>query len=290
MQDKLMISIIDDNGSKQFSVHRLVQKVALFTGIGIVSVVILYFILAHFLMSELEVILANNTKVRESFQSIYEKNSELERNIDYKTSELMKVSSKINELESIVNIRKHSNETHNNEDINLDSLSSLQKDMILKIIPNGNPVDEFATQTFPSKGASVYSLAKISPVYATANGIIDSVRVAGNENYGIQIQHSYGFTSNYGHLGKVVVQKGDFVTKGQIIGYSASSANLYYALRFIDSTLEVAKYTSWDSENFATVALNSAIDWKSLVWALDDIIQLKNYRISYQSEENILTY
>ena len=285
-----MISIIDDNGSKQFSVHRLVQKVALFTGIGIVSVVILYFILAHFLMSELEVILANNTKVRESFQSIYDKNSELERNIDYKTSELMKVSSKINELESIVNIRKHSNETHNNEDINLDSLSSLQKDMILKIIPNGNPVDEFATQTFPSKGASVYSLAKISPVYATANGIIDSVRVAGNENYGIQIQHSYGFTSNYGHLGKVVVQKGDFVTKGQIIGYSASSANLYYALRFIDSTLEVAKYTSWDSENFATVALNSAIDWKSLVWALDDIIQLKNYRISYQSEENILTY
>lgn len=289
MQDKLMISIIDDNGSKQFSVHRLVQKVALFTGIGIVSVVILYFILAHFLMSELEVILANNTKVRESFQSIYEKNSELERNIDYKTSELMKVSSKINELESIVNIRKHSNETHSNQDINLDSLSSLQKDMILKIIPNGNPVDEFATQTFPSKGASVYSLAKISPVYATANGIIDSVRVAGNENYGIQIQHSYGFTSNYGHLGKVVVQKGDFVTKGQIIGYSASSANLYYDLRFIDSTLEVAKYTSWDSENFATVALNSAIDWKSLVWALDDIIQLKNYRISYQSE-NILTY
>lgn len=290
MQDKLMISIIDDNGSRQFSVHRLVQKVALFTGIGIVSVVILYFVLAHFLMSELEVILANNTKVRESFQSIYEKNSELERNIDYKTSELMKVSSKVSELESIVNIRKHSNETHNNQDVNLDSLTSLQKDMILKIIPNGNPVNDFANQTFPSKGASVYTLAKVSPVYATANGIIDSVRVAGSENYGIQIQHSYGFTSSYGHLGKAIVQKGDFVTKGQIIGYSASNADLYYNLRFIDSTLEVAKYTSWDSDNFAIIGSNSAIDWKSLVWALDDIIQLKNYRVSYQSEDHILTY
>ncbi len=332
-----MISIIDDNGSRQFSVHRLVQKVALFTGIGIVSVVILYFVLAHFLMSELEVILANNTKVRESFQSIYEKNSELERNIDYKTSELMKVSSKVSELESIVNIRKHSNETHNNQDVNLDSLTSLQKDMILKIIPNGNPVNDFANQTFPSKGASVYTLAKVSPVYATANGIIDSVRVAGSENYGnpvndfanqtfpskgasvytlakvspvyatangiidsvrvagsenygIQIQHSYGFTSSYGHLGKAIVQKGDFVTKGQIIGYSASNADLYYNLRFIDSTLEVAKYTSWDSDNFAIIGSNSAIDWKSLVWALDDIIQLKNYRVSYQSEDHILTY
>nr|WP_317404783.1 M23 family metallopeptidase [uncultured Helicobacter sp.] len=290
MQDKLMISIIDDNGSRQFSVHRLVQKVALFTGIGIVSVVILYFVLAHFLMSELEVILANNTKVRESFQSIYEKNSELERNIDYKTSELMKVSSKVSELESIVNIRKHSNETHNNQDVNLDSLTPLQKDMILKIIPNGNPVNDFANQTFPSKGASVYTLAKVSPVYATANGIIDSVRVAGSENYGIQIQHSYGFTSSYGHLGKAIVQKGDFVTKGQIIGYSASNADLYYNLRFIDSTLEVAKYTSWDSDNFAIIGSNSAIDWKSLVWALDDIIQLKNYRVSYQSEDHILTY
>ena len=290
MQDKLMISIIDDNGSRQFSVHRLVQMVALFTGIGIVSVVILYFVLAHFLMSELEVILANNTKVRESFQSIYEKNSELERNIDYKTSELMKVSSKVSELESIVNIRKHSNETHNNQDVNLDSLTPLQKDMILKIIPNGNPVNDFANQTFPSKGASVYTLAKVSPVYATANGIIDSVRVAGSENYGIQIQHSYGFTSSYGHLGKAIVQKGDFVTKGQIIGYSASNADLYYNLRFIDSTLEVAKYTSWDSDNFAIIGSNSAIDWKSLVWALDDIIQLKNYRVSYQSEDHILTY
>ena len=285
-----MISIIDDNGSRQFSVHRLVQKVALFTGIGIVSVVILYFVLAHFLMSELEVILANNTKVRESFQSIYEKNSELERNIDYKTSELMKVSSKVSELESIVNIRKHSNETHNNQDVNLDSLTSLQKDMILKIIPNGNPVNDFANQTFPSKGSSVYTLAKVSPVYATANGIIDSVRVAGSENYGIQIQHSYGFTSSYGHLGKAIVQKGDFVTKGQIIGYSASNADLYYNLRFIDFTLKVAKYTSWDSDNFAIIGSNSAIDWKSLVWALDDIIQLKNYRVSYQSEDHILTY
>ncbi|TLD95456.1 M23 family metallopeptidase [Helicobacter jaachi] len=286
MQDKLMISIIDDNGSRQFSVHRLVQKVALFTLIGIVSIVILYFVMAHFLMNKLEVILANNTQVRENFQSIYEKNSELERNIDYKTSELFKVSSKISELESIVNVRRSKSGVYNNQDINLDSLSSLQKDMILKIIPNGNPVSEFAAKAFPSKSASIYTIAKDTPVYATANGIIDSVRVAGNGNHFMQIQHSYGFTSNYGHLGKVLVQKGDFVTKGQIIGYSGNGGNLYYDLRFIDSALEVASYTDWNSDNFAQViGVNSAIDWKSLVWALDDIIQLKNYRVSYQGDD-----
>lgn len=289
MKDKLMISIIDDNGSRQFSVHRLVQKVALFAGIAIAVCMILYFIMAHFLMSELEGILQRNAQARENFQTIYEKNSELERNIDYKTSELLKVSSKVNELESIVNVRKLGNEAQNNQDINLDSLSSLQKDMILKIIPNGNPVEHFVSQAFPSKSASVYTLAEVSPVHATANGIIDSVRAVGSENHVIQIQHSYGFTSNYGHLGKTLVQKGDFVTKGQVIGYTAPKANLYYDLRFIDSALEVANYTNWDSDNFSKISLNSAIDWKSLVWALNDIIQLKNYRVSYQNEE-ILTY
>ncbi len=66
-----MISIIDDNGSRQFSVHHLVQKIALIAGVGTLAIVVLYFIAAHFLMSELEVILANNTQVRENFQSIY---------------------------------------------------------------------------------------------------------------------------------------------------------------------------------------------------------------------------
>lgn len=280
-----MISIIDDNGSRQFSVHRLVQKIALFVGIAIAVCVILYLIMAHFLMSELEGILERNAQAREKFQTIYEKNSELERNIDYKTSELIKVSGKINELESIVNVQTRNTENRKNEDISLDSLSSLQKDMILKIIPNGNPVDDFSSKTYPNKSSLVYTLTKDLPVYATANGIIDSVRAASNEDQFVQIQHSYGFTSNYGHLTKVVVQKGDFVTKGQMIGYSAQKMGLYYDLRFLDSPLEIASYIDWNSENFAqVVGGNSSIDWKSLVWALDDIIQLKNYRVSFQGE------
>ena len=106
-----MISIIDDNGSRQFSVHHLVQKIALIAGVGTLAIVVLYFIAAHFLMSELEVILANNTQVRENFQSIYEKNSELERNIDYKTNEFLKISSKIKEQENKVNEHQRNHET-----------------------------------------------------------------------------------------------------------------------------------------------------------------------------------
>ncbi|WP_334083559.1 M23 family metallopeptidase [Helicobacter typhlonius] len=286
MQDRLMISIIDDNGSRQFSVHRLIQKVALFLVASIVVVVVSYLIAAHFLMSELEVILANNMQVRENFQDIYEKNSELERDIDYKTDEILKVNNKINELENIVNVSKRNHEVYNNQDIDFDALTSSQKDILLKIIPNGDPVDSFASKTFPHKNTSAYTLNQSTPVYATANGIVDSVRVAGSENHLVQIQHSYGFASSYRHLGKAVVQKGDFVIKGQVIGYSGSKLSLYYDLHFVDSALPVASYTDWNSDNFAQViGVNSAIDWKSLIWALDDLIQLKNYRVSYQNNE-----
>ena len=284
MQDKLLISIIDDSGSRQFSVNRLIQKIALFLGAGIAVMIIFYFVIAHFLMSELEVTLANNMQVREKFQNIYEKNSELERDIDYKTNELFKVSNKVNELENIVNVSKQTHKVYDNQDIDFDAFTPLQKDLFLKIIPNGDPIKDFASKNFPHKHTSVYALQQNTPVYATANGIIDSVRIAGSENHLIQIRHSYGFTSSYGHLGKAVVQKGDFVVKGQVIGYS--SKNLYYDLHFVDSVLPVANYIDWNSDNFAQVlGVNSAIDWKTLVWALDDLIQLKNYRISYQNSE-----
>lgn len=282
MQNRLMISIVDDNGSTQFSVHYIVKKILLFMLCAISFSVVSYFVVMYFLIADLKVVLADNAKMRENFQIIYEKNSELERDIDYKTNELLRVSSKVNELESIVNIG-HNHKNYSNEDVEFADIGSLQKEMILKIIPNGNPVDNFILRTFPSNSNSVFSLARGTPVYATANGIIDSVRTTGSENHFIQIQHSYGFASNYGHLAKVNVQKGDYVAKGQIIGYSGVS--LHYNLHFIDNVLPVVRYVDWSSDNFnKVIEANSAIDWKSLVLALDDIVKLKSYRIGLGEE------
>lgn len=275
-----MISIIDDSGSKQFSVHRLVQKVALFAGVGVIVAVILYAIIAHFLLGELKVMLQNNTQVRENFQTIYEKNSELARNIDYKTNELLKISSKLKQLETITNTTKHNVKKFDNEDIDFDTLSTAQKELILKLVPNGNPMEEFDNKHIANQSCS-YTIEAVTPIYATANGIIDSIRVAGVQNQFVQIQHSYGFTSNYGHLGKVIVNKGDFVTKGQLIGYSNAKSSVYYDVRFLGQSQEIASFIDWNLDNFALItASGDDIDWNSLVWALNDIIALKNYRVS----------
>ena len=274
-----MISIIDDNGSRQFSVHHLVQKIALIAGVGTLAIVVLYFIAAHFLMSELEVILANNTQVRENFQSIYEKNSELERNIDYKTNEFLKISSKINELENIVNVHQRNHETYHHQDIDLDSLTPLQKDMILKIIPNGNPVDDFASKNFPSKSASIYTLVQGTPVYATADGVVTSANFStGGYGYLVKIDHSLGFMTYYAHLNKIVVQKGMFVKRGQLIAYSGNTGqstgpHLHYEIRFLGKVIDPKNFMEWKMSNFDSIfEKERSVVWQSLLATINNLM------------------
>ncbi len=60
-------------------------------------------------------------------------------------------------------------------------------------------------------------------VYATAPGEI--VDVAYDESYGLQIRvkHRYGLATFYAHLDRTRVEKGDQVTKGEVIGYVGRS-------------------------------------------------------------------
>lgn len=62
------------------------------------------------------------------------------------------------------------------------------------------------------------------PIVATANGKIQKVD---NDPMGlgwyIVLRHNYGFHTRYGHLERIIVQKGQEVRRGQIIGYMGSS-------------------------------------------------------------------
>ena len=62
------------------------------------------------------------------------------------------------------------------------------------------------------------------PIVATANGKVQNVDYdpMGLGNY-LAIRHKYGFYTRYGHLDKIIVQKGQEVRRGQVIGYMGSS-------------------------------------------------------------------
>jgi murein DD-endopeptidase MepM/ murein hydrolase activator NlpD len=59
-----------------------------------------------------------------------------------------------------------------------------------------------------------------TPIYATADGIVKHAGWKAN-GYGkhVVINHGFGYETLYGHMSKVAVKNGQYVKRGQIIGY-----------------------------------------------------------------------
>ena len=98
--------------------------------------------------------------------------------------------------------------------------------------------------------------AEGTPFRAAASG---SVTYAGGElkNYGnlVLIKHSGGFTTAYAHADRLVVSRGDFVAKGQVIGYAGqtgdvSTPQLHFEIRSGTSPVNPRSYL------ISTTALN----------------------------------
>lgn len=68
-----------------------------------------------------------------------------------------------------------------------------------------------------------YSANTGAPVYASANGIIESAGRNGGYGRAIDIQHSRGLMTRYAHLSRIVVDEGQVVKRGQVIGYAGST-------------------------------------------------------------------
>lgn len=78
-----------------------------------------------------------------------------------------------------------------------------------------------------------FNAMKGSPVYATGNGSI--IREGMEDGIGLflEINHGFGYITKYGHLRSVRVEKGDYVKRGDIIGYVGKTGRvtgpcLYY--------------------------------------------------------------
>ena len=76
-----------------------------------------------------------------------------------------------------------------------------------------------------------------TPIHAAAAG---TVTYSGNElkDYGnlVLIKHEDGYVTAYAHADKLIVSRGDYVTKGQVIGYAGktgdvSSPQLHFEIR-----------------------------------------------------------
>ncbi len=75
-----------------------------------------------------------------------------------------------------------------------------------------------------------------SPIYATADGTVSFAGYRGGYGNMVLINHGYGFETCYAHLSRFAVSSGQWVKRGQVIGYMgrtgrATGTHLHYEVR-----------------------------------------------------------
>ena len=62
-----------------------------------------------------------------------------------------------------------------------------------------------------------------APIYAGADGHVEFAGWFGGYGRYVKISHGYGYETAYGHMSSIAVSSGDYVKKGEVIGYVGSS-------------------------------------------------------------------
>ena len=169
----------------------------------------------------------------------------------------------------------------------LNSITPTQKRIILNSIPNGYP--SFArkiTSGFGNRFHPIYKRVKFhhgidfggkvgTPIMATAEGIVEFAGYDKGYGYLVVIDHNFGFKTAYGHMLKnLKVKEGDFVKKGEVIGFLGNSGistgpHLHYEVKFIRRVLDPKNFINWSILNFDEIFYKEKrVAWNSLTKAI----------------------
>jgi murein DD-endopeptidase MepM/ murein hydrolase activator NlpD len=98
----------------------------------------------------------------------------------------------------------------------------------------GGRSDPFSGEPAFHQGLDI-STEKGQPVFATADGVVESASYTGDYGNLIVVQHNFGLATRYGHLSGYKVKPGQHVKRGDVIGYvgstgRATGAHLHYEI------------------------------------------------------------
>jgi murein DD-endopeptidase MepM/ murein hydrolase activator NlpD len=99
----------------------------------------------------------------------------------------------------------------------------------------GGRSDPFTGEPGFHQGLDI-STEKGQPVYATADGVVESAAYTGDYGNLIQLRHGFGLETRYGHLSAFAVKPNQSVKRGDVIGFVGSTgrstgAHLHYEIR-----------------------------------------------------------
>ncbi len=305
MRNKLTIIISDVNGSKHYTVNQIIKKILFYFILFVLVFVLVGIIWIKILLGELNSINSKKLLYEKQTKILLQKNINLSNKykivkdkIKQKSERLDKINDKISDLENIMGISSDINESISNRINNL-KITSIDRKEFFKNIPNGYPV--------PNNGISSKFGWRINPILkkkefhpgldlrakmgeriiAPADAIVEYSGYHKRSGYGnlIILDHNFGFKTLYGHLSKRVVKNGDFVKKGQIIGYVGSTGlstghHLHYGVMYLQRFLNPYYFVKWNNKDFNYIFKKERkIKWQSLIKAIQSQIQLSSQQV-----------
>ncbi len=290
---RLVIMLTDQNGSRHINVSMVFRQIMLY--------VILFFLsLLFFIITSLTVFRAEisdmNTKIsliEEYNKTMLLGNTALNEEITQRLEEIAIAGGRVENLEGFIGVDNAITNENLLNRIDVASITAVQKTFFMKFIPNGYPLEKFMGVTDPF-GIRYHPVLQIvrrhtgtdfvarmgTPVYATADGVVDLADSGWNGGYGklVKITHSFGFKTYYAHLSEVLVESGSFVKKGQLIAKSGSTGvstgpHLHYEVRFLDQPINPIHFAQWNMKNFDSIFTKErSIAWQSLLTTINNLM------------------
>ena len=286
MHKRFTVTIHDLNGVRQYNLHQIVKKVLLYAGAGVVTLIaagVAFILFLNASLSEIDQkkseLEAHNAKLKQSILSA-------EQNLSFKQAELSTVSDRLEDIENLIGL---STDTEADstllERVEIAKLTSAQRAALLQHVPSGSPVEyrgitsKFGYRVHPilnrkefHRGTDLRAPMN-TKLYATADGVIEYAGKHKESGYGrlIILDHNYGFKTYYGHLNKIIVKPGQYVKKGDLLGYTGNSGrsngpHLHYEVRYIQRVLNPYWFIKWDIEHYVTIfEKEKKVPWQSLV-------------------------
>jgi murein DD-endopeptidase MepM/ murein hydrolase activator NlpD len=287
MDKKFTITIHDIHGVRQYNLHKIIKKVAFYVTLFAVFSFLVGVSSIVYLNHTVDTITAKKEETEHAYKELQKAVSMTEDALLTKKKELEAVSDRLGDIETMIGLVPTENVSLV-ERAKTAHLTSEQIAMVMQYIPNGSPVEykgvtsKFGYRTHPTLNRKEYHrgtdlrAAMNTPVYATADGVVEYSGYHKTSGYGrlIILDHSYGFKTFFGHLKKMTVKAGEFVRKGDLIGYSGNSGmsngpHLHYEVRFIQRPLNPYWFVKWDVRNFQQIfEKEKKVPWQSLIAAV----------------------
>ena len=302
LKNRFMITVSDIHGIKQYTLHQFIKVFIVWIIAAIVVVIAVGSLVLFSLSNEVDE-LNSLTKNLQYVKKVLEtRSNKLEAEIDEKEEKLASMNEHLTEIEKIIGLEpdiesaflQRANNTRRKviERIEEKSITVTQLTVLNHTIPGGMPVkyskitDRYGYRIHPILKKRHFHVgidlkAKSgTPIHATADGVVEYARYKGTYGKFLLLSHPLGFKTAYGHLSKFAVKEGDYVSKGDLIGYVGTTGrstgpHLHYEVRYLSKWLDPEKFLGWSSSTYlAIMTQETQVNWVGLMHQIEKNMQL----------------